>query len=118
MATRNPAVPSAEHEHDAHGSHPGDRTYIRIAIILSIITAVEVLIYYIDALEGILVPALIILSLAKFLIVIEYFMHLKFDDRNLTYIFMCGLGLALATFVVLSIIMHYDKIETFVSNAI
>jgi cytochrome c oxidase subunit 4 len=108
--------PGTDNLVDGGHSHPTEMVYIRIAIILSIITAVEVLIYYIESLEGILVPALILLSAVKFVIVIGYFMHLKFDDRRLAWIFISGLGMALAIFLVATLVMHFDKIETYVSN--
>jgi cytochrome c oxidase subunit 4 len=110
--------PGTDHLVDGGHSHPTEMDYIKIAIILSIITAVEVLIYYIEALESILVPALIIMSAVKFLMVIGYFMHLKFDDRRLGWIFISGLGMALAIFIVLVIIMRFDNIDTFVSDLV
>jgi cytochrome c oxidase subunit 4 len=112
MASQQGALTSSG-EHERAHAHPGEMVYIRIAVILSVITAVEVLIYYLESFEGILVPALILLSAAKFFIVIEYFMHLKFDDRKLSGIFLFGLGLALATFVALCLIVHFDKAVTF-----
>ena len=35
-----------------------------------------------------------ILSIGKFAIVVMYYMHLKFDEKLLTYVFMAGLILA------------------------
>jgi cytochrome c oxidase subunit 4 len=78
---------SADHSHE----HPGERTYINVAIILSIVTAVEVAIYYIEGLRDFLVPMLIVLSVAKFAAVIGYFMHLKFDNRLFRWMFLAGL---------------------------
>ncbi len=78
---------SADHPHE----HPGERTYINVAIILSIVTAVEVAIYYIEGLRDFLVPMLIVLSIAKFAAVIGYFMHLKFDNRLFRWMFLAGL---------------------------
>lgn len=82
---------------DAH-EHPSDRKYIQIAIILAIITLVEVAIYYIDWVHdtGVLVPALIVLSLAKFVTVIGYYMHLKFDAPLFRYMFGSGLAVSVA----------------------
>jgi cytochrome c oxidase subunit 4 len=82
--------------HETEEHHPGDREYIRIAIILTIITAVEVAIYYIEGIRDFLVPLLIILSVAKFVAVVGYFMHLKFDDRRFMVMFVAGLGISLA----------------------
>jgi cytochrome c oxidase subunit IV len=76
-----------EHEH----AHPGIRTYVEIAIILAILTSAEVAVYYIDWMEPYLVYTLLVMSAVKFLIVVGYFMHLKFDHRLLSYVFFFGL---------------------------
>jgi heme/copper-type cytochrome/quinol oxidase subunit 4 len=88
----------------AHGAyeehaHPGERTYVLVALILAIVTAVEVAIYYIEAVEDILVPTLLLLSAGKFVAVVGYFMHLKFDDRRFRWIFIFGLAVALACYL-------------------
>ena len=75
---------------DGH-NHPSSGVYIRVATILAIVTAVEVTIYYIHAFRGVLVPALLTLSVAKFVAVVGYFMHLKFDDRRFRWMFIAGL---------------------------
>ena len=91
----HPVAPGVYQEHE----HPGERTYIMIAIILAIVTAVEVAIYYVEALEDVLVPMLLILSAAKFVAVVGYFMHLKFDDRRFRWIFVFGLAVDVACYV-------------------
>ena len=88
---------------DAHGAaahagehaHPGPRTYVLIALILSIITAVEVAVYYIPALLPLIFPILIVLSAIKFVMVVGWFMHLKFDHVSFTWYFGGGRALAL-----------------------
>jgi cytochrome c oxidase subunit 4 len=57
-------------------------------------------VYYVDALAGLLVPVLIVLSLSKFLLVVLWFMHLRFDNRLFSTFFTGGLLLALAVFIV------------------
>ncbi|MFL5759850.1 MAG: cytochrome C oxidase subunit IV family protein [Thermomicrobiales bacterium] len=97
------------HEH----AHPGELTYIKVAVILAIITMVEVAIWYIDWMQEhhFLVPSLLILSGIKFTAVVGYFMHLKFDDRRFTYLF--GSGLAVAASIILAImaLFHWHGIE-------
>lgn len=88
--------------HDAHaGHHPTPADYVRIAIILAIITLVEVFIYYLPSMRGILVPILLVLSVVKFLAVVGYFMHLKDDKRLFRLMFGAGLVLSLAVFLAL-----------------
>lgn len=97
--------------HSGDHAHPGEREYIRIAVILTLITVAEVAIYYIHSLRGILVPSLIIMSVVKFLIVISYFMHLKFDDRRLAWIFGLAMILTLSIVGALDVLHRYHGID-------
>ncbi|HEV2065608.1 MAG TPA: cytochrome C oxidase subunit IV family protein [Thermomicrobiales bacterium] len=108
--------PGTDHEVDAHHEHPSERTYIRIAIILAIITLIEVVIYYIEALSGVLVPMLVVLSAAKFVTVVGYFMHLKFDDRRLGWIFTGGLLVAFSVFIGLFVMQYFHQVVEFVGD--
>jgi len=73
----------------APGTHPGagPRTYLVIAAFLGLLTVMEVAVFYIAALAGILVPLLIFLAIAKFALVAMFYMHLKFDDAWFSYLF-------------------------------
>lgn len=83
------AMPNRERTDDH--AHPPAMQYVLIAAILSIITAIEVATYYIDAISGALVYILIALSAVKFSIVVGYYMHLKFDNKLFAWIFVTGL---------------------------
>jgi cytochrome c oxidase subunit 4 len=85
--------------HDGQG-HPQPRQYVTIAIILAVITAIEVTIYYITAVKDLLVPMLLIMSVIKFLLVVLWFMHLRFDSRVFRRFFLIGVVLALVVFSV------------------
>lgn len=118
MATHPGAIHAesgAHHPIDGAHEHPTEKVYIKVAIILSMVTAIEVIIYYIDALSGILVPALLILSGFKFMVVVGYFMHLKFDDKRLTWVFVSGLALAVVIFIAVFATMHWHKILEYVT---
>ncbi|NBO33844.1 MAG: hypothetical protein EBV02_05680 [Actinobacteria bacterium] len=65
-------------EHAEHGM--STRGYISIALILAAITALEVSTYYVDF-GPLFLPALLIMMAVKFVIVVSYFMHLKFDNK-------------------------------------
>lgn len=93
--------PQAASEH----AHPGAAVYVKLAVILAIITLVEVATYYIEAFEPVLIPVLIILSIIKFALVVMYYMHLKFDSRLLTAIFSVGLFAGVS--IVLAMIALY-----------
>jgi hypothetical protein len=50
-------------------------------------------------------PLLVVLSGAKVVLVILFFMHLKMDHRSLTWIFLAGA--ALAAFMVTALVLLY-----------
>ena len=100
--TRFPRIVRREAPHHA----PGQLEYVRIAVILAILTALEVIVYYPDWAK---IPKLIIfvvLAATKFGIVAAFFMHLKFDGRLLAITFCTGLTLAGAAFLVAIVTIH------------
>ena len=91
----------AEHEiepagdHGDHGAHPSEAKYIKIALILGAVTAVEVALYYWSfSNEAANNAVLMVLAAVKFVIVAAYFMHLKFDNKILRRLFITGFVLA------------------------
>jgi cytochrome c oxidase subunit 4 len=88
--------PGTDHLVDDGHDHPGEPVYIRVAIILAIVTAIEVAIYYVDAIRPFLVPTLLVLSVAKFVAVVGYFMHLKFDDIRFRLMFIAGMVIVMS----------------------
>jgi cytochrome c oxidase subunit IV len=101
-----PVVEVLPEEGGGHHDHPGEGKYIKIALILAVITAVEVAFSYWEAVEGILAPSLIAMSIVKFAIVVLYFMHLKFDSRLFRRLFVAGLGLAVFCFTAVLTTFH------------
>jgi cytochrome c oxidase subunit 4 len=102
VATEEPA-PTPElaaapgHEallHPAEHSHPSPAKYVGIAILLGIITALEVALYYINMPSWLLVAFLMVLAFLKFTMVAAFFMHLKFDSPMLRRVFITGIILA------------------------
>ena len=83
---------------DAHEHGMSDAGYIKIAIILALITALEVSTYYVDF-GPLFMPSLIIMMVVKFVMVVSYFMHLKFDSKIFSFLFYTGLGLALFVYI-------------------
>ena len=74
--------------------HASVRTYIRVAIILTLVTALEVGVIYIRALTPIIVPLLLVMAAGKFALVVMFFMHLRYDGRALTTLFLGPLLIA------------------------
>jgi cytochrome c oxidase subunit 4 len=97
--TESAEVEAHEGEHGG-SAHPSALEYIQIGVILAIVTAVEVALYYIDIDHDLLVVMLILLSALKFALVVLWFMHLKFDNRIFSTAFTGGFLLALSIFVV------------------
>ena len=71
--------------------------YVRIAVILAAITALEVATYYVDF-GALFLPSLLIMVAVKFYIVVSFFMHLKFDNKLFSWVFYAGLFLAMTVY--------------------
>lgn len=91
--------------HGQHG-HPSEWEYIKVAIVLAAITAAEVAVYYVEALEGLLVPILIVMSVVKFTMVVMWFMHLRFDSKVFRRFFVAGIALALFCYTIVLSTFH------------
>jgi cytochrome c oxidase subunit IV len=89
---------SPEHIH-----HPTPAQYWKIAVVLAVLTAVEVAIYYIHRdfdLGNFNTVLLILLAALKFLIVIGWYMHLRFERTMLSRFFTAGFILAAALYTI------------------
>ncbi len=92
---------------DAHAghaeSHPTWSTYWKVALILTIITVIEVWLYYLPSFVSTpyFVPTLLVLSALKFAIVVLFYMHLKYDARLYRALFTGPFLIAMGTIIVL-----------------
>ena len=86
--------------------HPTWRFYVMIGVILTVITAAEVAVFYIPALRGVLVPLLLVLSTGKFALVVMFYMHLRFDSPIFSGVFVAPLVLAVFVIVALIVLFH------------
>ena len=82
-------------------AHPTPARYTAIALILAVITVVEVAIVYMEFLRPVLIPILLVLSAIKFAMVAMFFMHLRFDHRLFSILFVGGVLLASAVIMAL-----------------
>lgn len=100
--TEDKMVDSLYRDPHAH-EHPSDRSYVMIALVLAVLTAVEIFLFVIedDIAATINKLALIGLMIIKFYIVGAYFMHLKFDNPLLTQLFVAGLVLAVVVYFIM-----------------
>jgi cytochrome c oxidase subunit IV len=96
-AERTPGGPVVETTPEEGGTahdHPSEWEYVKIAIVLCMITAAEVSVYYVEMLKGALPFILITLSVVKFTLVVMWFMHLRFDSKLFRRFFVTGIVLA------------------------
>ena len=98
IATESSAVDQRAGEHEEH--HPTDTDYVKVAIGLAVLTAIEVALTYIEGIKGmaLLIPLFLIMGI-KFVIVAGQFMHLKFDSKLLSRVFYSGLVLAIGVYI-------------------
>ena len=98
MSSASHAV-TADHGHHDHGDHDVSKfqIYVQIAMLLAVITGIEIVCVYLPFAKWILVTTLVVLSAVKFLFVIFYFMHLRWDKPFCTIMFFIGLVLAAGT---------------------
>lgn len=105
------ADPVERQQHGDEHEHPGYMTYLVVAVVLTVITAAEVAIFYIPALAGVIVPLLLTLSAGKFVLVVMFYMHLKMDSRIFTGVFLAPM--LLAVFVVVALIILFNVLPNY-----
>ena len=108
------AHPTAE-AHEA--GHPTTGTYVKIGVVLFVLTALEVGLYEItygghagpssSAIQPFFVPLLLLLSAAKFALVAMFYMHLKQDSKLFTGVFVFPLTIAAIIIVGMILLMAY-----------
>ena len=80
--------------------HAGPIYYWVIATILGIITMIEVWWFTVPELLYMLVPAMLIFSILKFGLVVAFFMHLRFDHKMFSTIFVTCMVVGILFFTV------------------
>ena len=90
LGEQHPVVADDEHK------HPGPRQYVLIAIVLVILTAVEVATSYLEGHvnSNILIIALATMAAIKFYLVAAWYMHMKQDNHFFRRAFTGGIILA------------------------
>ena len=101
---------TGEHAHaPGQHAHPSAKEYIGIAVVLTVITAIEVAVFYVPALHPFLAPVLLTLSALKFGIVAMWYMHLKFDPRLYSWVFVVPMIFAAAIILSLIVLMSRHR---------
>lgn len=93
--------------------HASVKSYVWIGLILTAITAAEIAVFYIPAIEGSAwgAPILIAMSTVKFVLVVMFYMHLKFDSRLFSIAFFGPMVLAVT--VVISLFLLFKVLPAY-----
>lgn len=83
-------------------THSHRQTYVGVFVALAVITAVEVALTYASVPFSITIP-LVALSLVKVVLVMMFFMHLRFDSKAYTWMFVLALPFAAMVLTVLAL---------------
>ena len=96
--------PSHGAQEPAHsGGHATVKTYVFVAIVLGLITAIEVATLYIPGIPNSLLVASLLI---KFVLVVGFFMHLRYD-HNIMRSFFIG-PLILAILIILALMALFS----------
>jgi cytochrome c oxidase subunit 4 len=115
MDTHAAHAPEAQGLDPHEKSHPGPGVYVKIGVVLFVLTALEVAAYEVahrpgslgTLLQPILIPVLLLLSAAKFALVAMYYMHLKQDSKLFSGLFVFPLIIAAVVIVSLIALFLY-----------
>ena len=108
MDTHQETLEVAEERDPELATHPGPREYVKVAIILAVVTLAEVGLYYMDLPQGLLIGLLLFFSAIKFAMVVLWFMHLRFDSKIFRRLFITGLVLAVAVYTIVLLTFLVD----------
>jgi cytochrome c oxidase subunit IV len=99
----------------AFSNTPDDRkkffTFIYLAMVLALITGVEIVIVWLPLPRWIIFWTLAILSVVKFFGVIWWFMHMRWDRALIAVLFFLGLVIGGGTATVLWVLFAFDPHE-------
>lgn len=99
------------HHHDIEGETKRFFTFVNVILILTGLTFIELLLIKLPTDPILLAVALVVLSIMKFVAVVAYFMHLRWDHKLHSAIFMLGLLLASGTVIVLILLFEAPPAE-------
>ncbi len=95
------SAPATTAAHDHGPDENKYQLYVQIAMLLAVLTGIEIVAIFFPFAKWIIVTSLVVLSAVKFLFVIFYFMHLRWDKPFCTILFFIGMVLGGGTLWVL-----------------
>jgi cytochrome c oxidase subunit IV len=82
--------------------HPSWKQYKWVALVLTLVTMVEVWVYYTPFRQSpFFAPVLLVMSAFKFAVVVAFYMHLKYDHKLFRALFIGPLLIAMTTLTAL-----------------
>ena len=99
-----------EHSQQGEGGHATVGTYLTVAAILTILTVVEVGVFYVPAFKPVLAPLLLFLSAIKFALVVMFYMHLKYDNKLFSLVFLAPFFIAIGVIVALLFLFGFFRL--------
>ena len=104
FSSSDPAMESMEPGVEEH--YPDEGQYIKVALILFVITMGEVGIYYVTGARQAVTTLMLVMMAVKFALVALYFMHLRFDSKLFRRLFVTGIILAIAVYIIALTSLH------------
>jgi cytochrome c oxidase subunit IV len=101
------AEPAVDYDSAHEAEHPRDALYLKVALALFVLTGMEVYSSYADWLGDAFLPVLLILMTVKFVLVVLFFMHLKFDAKIFGRLFWAGFFLAVTVYCTALATFHF-----------
>ena len=117
---RRAAASSATHLEPAPGllpgevrPHPTPFKYVMIAVVLVVITAVEIAVSYLegDIPNGLIVVLLLVMTVVKFFLVASWYMHLRTDQPVFRRFFILGVDRRVVLYPIVLATLHASSTE-------
>ena len=102
--TEDTALISPEPGVEEH--YPSEWQYIKVALLLFVITLGEVGIYYVSGERQAVTTLMLVMMAVKFSLVALYFMHLRFDSKLFRRVFVTGIVVAIVVYLVALSSLH------------
>ena len=89
-------------------AHPDPIQYVIVAVVLSVITGIEIATSYLegDIPDGLIVTLLLVMGLVKFVLVASWFMHLRTDKKVFRRFFILGACAAVGLYAIVLASLH------------
>ena len=104
FSSPDPAMESPEPGVEEH--YPDEWQYIKVALLLFAITMGEVGIYYVSGARQAVTTLMLVMMAVKFSLVALCFMHLRFDSKLFRRLFVTGIILAIAVYLIALSSLH------------